>query len=211
MTPSRRSFVAGCTALLGTSLSSTVRADTLDGLLGRIASARAPIRTLQGPFTQTRTIGLLAAAVRSTGTMTLVRPDRLRWDLAPPDDVTFFVTPEGLAYRSAVSRGRVPAVGAKLGSALADLRAVLGGDLAKLQGHWDLTVLRDDSTGAELAATPRPGTDTLLRRIRFALGPGLAVPTSTLLVESTRDKTLVEFGALLVNAPVDASKMRPPA
>src|SRR5208337_4728980 len=83
-------------------------ADPLDDLLARIARARAPIRTMQGPFTQTRTIGLLATDVRSTGTLVLVRPDRLRWELAPPDQVVFFVGPEGLAYRGPHDHARMP-------------------------------------------------------------------------------------------------------
>jgi hypothetical protein len=184
------------------------RADALGDLLARIATARAPVRTLQGPFTQTRTIGLLAAAVRSTGTMALLRPDRLRWELAPPDGVTFFVGPEGLSYRSAQGRGQVPAASARLAGALEDLRTVLAGDLTKLRARWDLAVLRDDATGAELEATPLPGTSTSMQSIRFALAPGLAVPTRTLLVEGPRDKTLVEFGALSLNLPIDPAKMR---
>jgi hypothetical protein len=207
----RREFLAGSLVFLGASGSRVARADPLEDLLARISRARAPIHTLVGPFTQTRTLGLLATAVRSSGTMTLVRPDRLRWELAPPDDVTFFVAPEGLAYRSAHGQGRVPAASARLGGALGDLQTVLGGDLAKLRDRWDLSVLHDDATGAELSAAPRPGTTTSLRSLRFALAPGLALPTRTLLVEGPRDTTLIEFGVLAVNAPVDEAKMRLPS
>jgi hypothetical protein len=209
MTLSRRGFLAGCALSAAWGLARTASADPLDDLLARIAAARAPVRTLQGPFTQTRTIGLLAAAVRSSGTMTLVRPDRLRWELAPPDAVTFFVGPEGLSYRSAQGQGSVPSTSARLAGALEDLRTVLGGDLGKLRDRWSLAVLRDDATGAELEATPLPSTATSLRTIRFALAPGLAVPTRTLLVEGPRDKTLVEFGTVSINVPVDPSRMRP--
>ena len=48
-----------------------------------ITKARATIKTLQAPFKQTRVIGLLASEVKSKGKLTLVRPDRLRWDLVP--------------------------------------------------------------------------------------------------------------------------------
>jgi hypothetical protein len=208
MRVSRRAFLAGSAIVL---TASPARSDALGDLLARITRARASVRTLQGPFTQTRTIGLLATAVRSTGTMTLVRPDRLRWELAPPDGITFFVGPEGLAYRSAEGGGRVPAVSARLGGALGDMRAVIGGDLVKLRERWDLVVLRDDPAGAELEATPRARDATSLRSIRFALGPGLAAPTRTLLVEGPRDQTLIEFGTLTTNITVDESRMRPPA
>ena len=102
-----------------------------------IARARAGVaRRSLGPFTQERTIGILAAKVRSTGTLTLVRPDRLRWELAPPDDVVYWVTPEGLAYKSPTRQGqgpreRQPAV--KIAAALDDLRTLLGGDLGALR------------------------------------------------------------------------------
>jgi hypothetical protein len=209
MTTSRRGFLAACAFSVVASRVFTARADALADLLARIAAARAPVRALEGPFTQTRTIGLLAAAVRSTGTMVLVRPDRLRWELAPPDGVTFFVGPEGLAYRSGQGQGHVPSANARLAGALDDLRIVLGGDLTRLRERWSLTIVRDDASGAELEATPLPSTATSLKSIRFALAPGLAVPTRTLLVEGPRDKTLIEFGTLTVNPPIDPARMRP--
>jgi hypothetical protein len=191
------------------------RAAGASDLLARIARARAPVRTLQGPFTQTRTIGLLATDVRSTGTLTLVRPDRLRWSLAPPDDVTFWIGPEGLAYRSAHGRGRLPATSARMAGALQDLHELLGGDIARLGDRWSLTVVRDDATGAEIEALPIAGDASagsmVARRLRLALAPDLVRPTHVLIVEGEHDRTVIEFGDLVVNAPVDESSMRPPA
>jgi hypothetical protein len=204
----RRALIAGS---LGAVLASrSARADdALDGLLARIARARAPVRTLQGPFTQTRTIGLLATDVRSTGTLTLVRPDRLRWELAPPDAVVFFVGPEGLAYRGPHGEGRIPAASARMAGALDDLRTLLGGDLARLRERWDLHVVRDDAAGAEIDASARPGVTSQLRGLRFSLAPDLVRPTRALLVEGPRERTQIEFGALVVDAPVDPARVRP--
>jgi hypothetical protein len=182
----------------------------LESLLARVARARAPARTLQGPFTQTRKIGLLSTDVRSTGTVTLVRPDRLRWELAPPDAVTFWVTPEGLSYRSEHGEGRMPAASARLAGALDDLRTMLGGDLSRLRERWDLRVVRDDAGGAELEATAHPGAVGTLRSLRMALTPDLVRPTRAVLVEGARDMTTIEFGALVLNEPVDEARMRPP-
>src|ERR1019366_2873660 len=90
---SRRSLLAGSAALATTR--GARASGAIDDLLARVAKARQPVRTLKGPFTQTRTIGLLSTDVRSVGSLTLVRPDRLRWELAPPDAVTFWIGPEG--------------------------------------------------------------------------------------------------------------------
>jgi hypothetical protein len=185
-------------------------ADAVDSLLARIASARSGLRSLRGPFVQTRTIGLLATDVRSTGTLTLVRPDRLRWELSPPDAITFWIGPEGLAYRDAHGQARLPATTAKLSGALDDLRAMLGGDPSRLRDRWDLRVVHDDATGAEIDATPRTPAATSLQSLRFALAPDLVRPTRAVLAEGPRDRTVIEFGTLVVDGPIDAESMRPP-
>jgi hypothetical protein len=213
MTLSRRSLLGASAVLLATR--AAVAGGSVADLLTRVAKARAPVRTLQGPFTQTRTIGLLSTDVRSVGSLVLVRPDRLRWRLDPPDDITFWVGPEGLAYRSAHGQGRMPATGARIAGALQDLHELLGGDLSRLGDRWSLTVLRDDASGAEIEALPL-ATDAsatgaaVARRLRFALAPDLVRPTRVLLVEGEHDRTEIAFGALAVNAPVDESAMRPP-
>jgi Outer membrane lipoprotein carrier protein LolA len=181
----------------------------VDAAIQRIASARAALQTLRGPFTQTRAIGLLATDVQSHGILTLVRPDRLRWELQAPDDVTFWIGPEGLAYRSAHGHGKVPETSARVGAALDDMRALLGGDLGKLRERWNLMLLRDDATGIEMEATARAAAPGL-SSMRFALAPDLVRPTRVILVEGPRDKTRIEFGELVVNGPVDPSVMRAP-
>jgi hypothetical protein len=188
----------------------TARADdAVDSLFGRVARARSSMRTLQGPFTQVRTIGLLATDVKSTGTLALVRPDRLRWELAPPDSVVFWMLPEGLAYRSAQGTGRVPSATPRIAAMLDDLRTLLGGDLSRLRARWDLRVARDDASGAELAATART-PDAPLKSFQFTLAPDLVRPVRALLVEGPHDRTAIDFGALQVDAPVDDAKMRAP-
>jgi Outer membrane lipoprotein carrier protein LolA len=199
-----------CGSLLALASPRSARAsDPPDALLARIATARASLRTLQGPFVQTRTIGLLATDVRSSGALVLVRPDRLRWELAAPDAIVFFVGPEGLSYRGAHGEARMPSADARLTGALDDLRTLLGGDLRKLNDRWDLRVARDDATGAEIEATPRPHATTPLKSLRFSLARDLVRPMRAVLVEGPRDRTVIDFGALVVDAPVDPSRVRP--
>jgi hypothetical protein len=210
---SRRNFLWTSAALLITGRA--MAAGPVADLLARIAKARAPMRTLQGPFTQTRTIGLLSTEVRSTGSLTLVRPDRLRWRLDPPDDITFWIGPEGLAYRSAHGQGRLPVSSTRMAGALRDLHELLGGDPSRLADRWAITVLRDDATGAEIEALPlamdaSAPEAAVARRLRLALAPDLVRPTRVLLAPGDHDRTAIEFGELAINAPVDESSMRPP-
>jgi len=204
----RRALLVGASTSLVAGRASA--ADPVDSLLVRVASARSSLHTLQGPFVQTRSIGLLATDVRSTGTLTLLRPDRLRWELAPPDAITFWIGPEGLAYRDAHGQARLPATTARMAGALDDLRTLLGGDPSRLRERWNLSVVRDDATGAELDATPRALAGAPLRGLRFALAPDLVRPVRVTLTEGPRDRTVIEFGTLVVDGPVDGATMRPP-
>ena len=98
----RRSFLMGlaaCGGALSTAgVAGRARADEVGDALAEITRARASLKTLVAPFTQERSIGLLATAVKSDGEMTLVLPDRLRWELKPPDAITYWITPEGFGF-----------------------------------------------------------------------------------------------------------------
>jgi outer membrane lipoprotein-sorting protein len=180
---------------------------SLDAVLAEVQRARAGMRTLRGPFVQERTIGLLASKVRATGTLALVRPDRLRWELAPPDEVTYWVGPEGLAYKSRSGQGRVRGPSAKIAAALDDLRTLLGGDLAELRVRY---TLRLTDPGVTVEATPLRRENSGFQRILFTLADDLARPLRAVLVETPRDHTEITFGQLERDATIDPSLMRPP-
>ena len=205
----RRDLLASLLALSAVATVRPARADALDDALARIAKARAPLKTLVGPFTQERTIGLLSTSVKSHGTLTLVRPDRLRWELAPPDDVVYWITPEGLAYRSKSGQGRVSAAQARLDSSLDDLRTLLGGDLGKLRSRYDLKLLSDKDGETTFEATPRDPAMPL-KLLRFGVAADGATPRFAELFEGGRDKTRIEFGTLQRDVPVDPAVVRAP-
>ena len=89
----------------------------LDPLLTDIAKARKGMKTLRAAFTQERRIRLLSTSVKSRGELSFGAGERLRWDLAPPDDVVYFIGPEGLSYKTKSSTATVPARGANVARA----------------------------------------------------------------------------------------------
>jgi hypothetical protein len=204
----RRAFVLGAAA--AALLPRVVLADdaTLDALLAKITKARTSLHSLNGPFVQTRKIGLLSSSVRSTGSILFAAPDRLRWDLDPPDDVTYWVSKRGLAYRTKEGGGSLSGAPKKLADALDDLRVVLGGDLSKLKARYTLEVVAPEPD-VVLAATPKVVGKGLIR-IELALAPDLVRPIRVTLSESLKDKTDVVFGALVVNGPFDQARLHPP-
>jgi hypothetical protein len=205
----RRAVLLG---VAGTCIVRRASADPdLETLLADIARARTSLRTLVGPFTQERVIGLLKSKIRSTGTLTLVRPDRLRWELGPPDDVIYWMTPAGLAYKSRSGQGSLRNPTAGLAGALDDVRTLLGGDLGALRNRYDLRLIARDATEVAFEATPLPSDAGAprLQRLAFALAPDLVRPVRATLIESARDKTEITFGALARDVDVDPEKMSP--
>jgi outer membrane lipoprotein-sorting protein len=214
---SRRSLALGASGLAMSALvPSVARGDErtpitgakLDELFAEVARSRKGAKSFAGPFTQTRKMGLMKAQIVSQGRVSLVLPDRLRWELFPPDEIVYFVTPDGLAYRNRSSQGAVRANDARtLAAGLDDLRAMLGGDLAQLRKRYDLKAFAvgDD---VELEANALPSAEGRgMKAIKFGIGKDRIRPTFTRLVEKNGDSSDIRFGELRMNVPIDPASM----
>jgi outer membrane lipoprotein-sorting protein len=175
----------------------------------RIAQAAGAWRTLSGPFVQERTLGLFKSTVRSQGKVTLVRPDKLRWELSAPDEIVYWATADVLAYRSRAGSGRVPANAGRIAASMADLRALLGGDLASLRGRYEV---KETASGDNLLleAAPKEPAQSPFKKLTLELGPDRIRPLQAVLVEGPKDQSRIRFGDLVLDAPVDPRVMEPP-
>jgi outer membrane lipoprotein-sorting protein len=215
----RRTFTSGLLASAASiaathALASPSAADeklpALDDVLARIAQARASLKTLVGPFTQERKIGLLATKVASTGKLTLALPDKLRWELFAPDAIVYWIAAGGLAYKSTNGGGRLPSVVGSAAAALDDLRILLAGDLALLRSRHELHLVAATPTETILDAFPRADAGASTARITFTLGADLAKPKKVLIAFGPKDRTEIVFGALERDVTVDPQLFRPP-
>jgi outer membrane lipoprotein-sorting protein len=179
----------------------------LDALLADIARARKNVRTLRASFTQERKLTLLATTVKSTGELAFVAPERLRWELAPPDDIVYLIGPEGLSYRTRSSHATVPASGANIAKALADLRALLGGDLSSLKERYVLSGSRG-ANDVEVAGTAKDKTASV-RAFTLTLDKTMVLPVKAKLVEGKSDAVEITFSNAQVNVPIDPALMKP--
>lgn len=211
----RRRFLAGALACGGAlalgGQARDARADEVDDALLEVTRARAGVRTLLAPFTQERTIGLLATAVKSEGEMTLVLPDRLRWELKPPDAITYWVTPEGFGYATPKGGGGAGRGAAgRFGAVLGDLLILLGGDLARLRARYELSIpSRKD--GITLAAKPKAQeVAKVVTRLEMAAGPELWSVQRVVIEEPGGDRSVITFGRVQRDVKVDPARMKPP-
>jgi outer membrane lipoprotein-sorting protein len=181
--------------------------DKLDPLLADIARARKGVRTMRASFTQERKLTLLATTVKSTGELAYVAPERLRWELAPPDDIVYLIGPEGLSYRTKSSHATVPQAGANIAKALSDLRALLGGDLAQLRERYVLSGSRGPSD-VEIAGTAKDKTASV-RAFTLVLDKTLVLPVKAKLIEGKSDAIEITFSNAQINVPIDPATMKP--
>jgi outer membrane lipoprotein-sorting protein len=207
---SRRAVLASLVALPLLARDHAAFADT-DEVLASVAKARATLKTLTAPFEQVRVIGLLAEPVKSKGELTLVRPDQLRWELFAPDDVVYWVSKDGVAYRP--GKGQKPAKVPKKGgftAVLDDLLVFLGGDLGPLRSRYELVATEESDGSAKILATPK--ADELkkhLKKITMQTNPERWGIKSVAIDDASGDTTTITFGANEKDKKVDPAKMKP--
>lgn len=192
-------------------LSRFAKADEVSDVLADVKKARAGLKTIVGPFVQERSIGLLATTVKSDGEVTLVLPDRLRWELKPPDAVTYWIGPEGFSFATPKGSSSVgKAAAGRFGAVLGDMMILLGGDLEKLRARYEFSVpSRKD--GVTLRAVPKAeDVKKLVRKIEMRLGSELWVIREVTIEEQSGDSSVIRFGKMERDVRVDSSKMVPP-
>lgn len=204
----RRDFVLGAVATVA--LSRVALADAIDDKLAAISRARAGAKTLTGPFTQIATVGLLRSQIRSTGKLYLQYPNRMRWELDPPDSITYWIAPEGLAYRGLHGGGRIPANTVEQADVDA-LRAMLGGNVNGLRTRFDVREAPSVSGGPAFECTPKSTDQALrLRKLTFELDVDLVRPKSATIVYDNRNQTAITFGELHRDVPIDPALLTLP-
>lgn len=212
----RRRLLTLCASLpfAGWVLSSSSEALAVgsDDSLKSVKAARSKLKSLSAKFTQVRRVGLLADEVKSTGELTLVMPDKLRWELFAPDDIVYWVTSKGVAYKSKNAKKAAHAPAGAFGSLLPDLVGFLAGDLGPLKARYDFTAETESDGSVSIVAKP---TDAKIKQHLKKLSMrtnaekwGIA---KVVIEEPKGDSSTITFDTNQLNPKVDPARMKPPA
>jgi outer membrane lipoprotein-sorting protein len=186
--------------------------DPVADAFARIAKARAGVKTLTATFKQKRVVGLLASEVDSTGKLALVRPDRLRWELEPPDQVIYWIGPEGIAMTTGDGVVKIgKAAAGRFAAVLGDLLVMLGGDLDKLRVRYRIAA---ETRDGRMHLRFEPKDEALAKQLRVLR---LVAPSDrawaierTEIEDANGDKSLIDFAGFQKNASIDPETMKPP-
>lgn len=211
---SRRNLLEAASSLLAVAACGRIGIASAEELSpSLVTDARRGLKSVVAKFTQTRSVGLLATDVKSSGTMTIVTPDRLRWELAAPDAITYWIGPEGIAYRTdkgVVKAGKEAA--GRFGAVLGDLLVFMGGDMAALAPRYRITAPSRDKDGT-LHLVAEPKTDDvkkLVKVVRIDTTPDLWAVSKVEIEEAGGDKSAITFGPSQRDPKIDPTTMRPP-
>lgn len=208
----RRTFLIAAASLAAAStLAAPARADDVGDTFAQIKKAREKIKTMVAAFSQERTIGLLSSTVKSEGELTLVRPDKLRWELKSPDAVVYWITPEGFAFSTASGGANVSKTAAKkFGDVLSDLLIFLGGDLDKLKARYDFSV-PSRTDGVTLRAIPKTEeVKKIVKSLELSVAADLWTVKKIVIEEKSGDRSVITFTKVQKDVKVEDAKMKPP-
>ena len=209
---SRRLWLALAASAPIAGLAGLAHAAPTDDALKSIKDARVGLTSLSAKFTQIRRVGLLADEVKSTGELTLVMPDQLRWELFAPDDIVYWVTSKGVAYKSKNSAKAAHAPAGAFGSLLPDLIGFLGGDLTPLKARYAFTATSETDGSVTVVATPtEEKIKQALKKLTMRTNSERWGISKVVIEEPKGDSSTITFEANQKNPKVDATKMKPPA
>lgn len=178
--------------------------------LASIAKSRASLKTLSVSFTQERELSLLSSKVKSTGSLLLARPDKMRWKLEPPDEATYWVSKAGIAYKTKDGSGKVTSgESGAMAALLDDVLVVVGGDLDKLTARYTIAVSKDGDARV-LTLTPKAASVKKMVNTLVVTVDEQGVPKRLVMNEPEGDSTTIVFGEAKRNAAIDPALLSPP-
>ena len=182
--------------------------------LARVVAAQAGIRSLEGRFTQTKTLSLFDETLVTEGTIVIEKPDFYCWIYDEPERRVFYVNG---AHTGSVEPGSGESSVVKLDSA--GLVAAIQSITSIVSGNLDESVLQDYDVVArptadeELRYSFAPRTEearSLFAQVTISFDPQTGFARELELVENNGDRSVMAFAGWRSNVPVDRSQLLEP-
>ncbi len=172
-------------------------APELDKFFQEIQAASAQVQSFSSEFVQERRLALFTDPVIFHGKLTVIRPDRLRWEFtAPVPSALIFDGKKGIRCND-----KAPPAHFDLGTdpvmrtVAEQLWLWLGGDYSKLNDKYHMT-----QQGYSLVITPKDQAALdYIGAITITFDPASKQPETVLITEPGGDSTLMRFNSYVLN------------
>ena len=199
--------IGGCRALLlrgvflvglGLSPAAAFAAPELDKFFQEIQAASAQVQSFSSEFVQERRLALFTDPVIFHGKLTVIRPDRLRWEFTSPvPSALIFNGKQGMRCND-----KAPPAHFDLGTdpvmrtVAEQLWLWLGGDYSKLNEKYHMT-----QQDYSLIITPKEKAALdYIGAITITFDPISKQPEKVLITEPGGDSTLMRFNSYVLNS-----------
>ncbi|HZP42908.1 MAG TPA: outer membrane lipoprotein chaperone LolA [Candidatus Binatia bacterium] len=185
--------------LLGAGAPLRAASDPLKDALRRLQERYEATRTLAAEFTQTVESPTLSAPLVSHGTVAFEKPNRMRWDYAPPDAQTIVGDGDSLWIYQAEEK---QVIKAPLGEAFrASTPVTFLAGLGRVERDFDASLVKDGGSAWVLQLVPKKdaGIGTLFLTVRKADASVEEAKITDPLGTTTR----IRFSNEKRNAPLD--------
>ena len=172
----------------------TVKADELSSLLQKVEEKAASVSAFSCAFRQERRLALFSKPVVFRGDLTIVRPDRLRWEFVRPVPSVLIVNgTRGLRCSGTADPQKFELSGNPvMRTVFEQLWAWMNGEYRRMQEAYDITMTPPQSTGIVL--TPREQAMAgVIAEIKILFDPLSLQPVHVEIQEVSGDTTLLDF------------------
>jgi len=182
--------------------------------LARVVAAQAGIRTLEGRFTQTKTLSLFDETLVTEGTIVIEKPDFYCWVYDEPERRVFYVdgAHTGTVEPGSGERAEVELDSAGLVAAIQSITSIVSGNLDE-SALQDYDVVARPTADEELRYTFAPRTAearSLFAQVTISFDPQTGLARELELVENNGDRSVLAFDDWRSNVPVDRSQLLEP-
>lgn len=179
-------------------------APEMDRFFQEIQAVSARVQSFSSEFVQERRLALFAEPVIFHGKLTVIRPDRLRWEFtAPVPSALIFNGKQGMRCTD-----KAPPAHFDLGSdpimrtVAEQLWLWLGGDYSKLNEKYHMT-----SQGTSLVITPKEQVAAeYIGAVTITFNAATKQPEKVLIAEPGGDSTLISFTSNELNGSISDSQ-----
>lgn len=174
-------------------------------IIAQVEEASRQKNSMQCDFSQVKTMKLLSRDMLSSGTLSFVRPDRLRWQYTRPYDYTFVLNGSKVGIRSAQTGGGMNVQNEKMFSQIAHviLQCITGGNL-RSTSDFDLELFEAaDHTYFARLHPRKKELRQIYSLLELYFNPSLTMVTRVQMVERSGDVTVVSMTNVKDNIALD--------
>ena len=179
--------------------------------LQQIVKAQAGIHTLEGRFTQTKTLSLFDETIVSEGTIVIEKPDFYCWIYGEPEPRLFYVDGRrsGTFEPESGTRNEVNLDSTGLTSLIQSVSSIISGSLQP-SALSEYEVVRQAATDDFVTYTFTPLTEqgeSLFQQVTIGFDPRTGLARDLEITESNGDRSVMTFDDWQRNVAVDRTQL----